>query len=67
MNQMKNILFGKKHLTLEASLKGVKSELVSDVHPLATVFEGLSEEEQEMVVGLIGLLGKLDGRLSSSF
>ena len=67
MNQMKNILFGKKHLTLEASLKGVKSELVSDVHPLATVFEGLSDEEQEMVVGLIGVLGKLDGRLSSSF
>ncbi|HHH18958.1 MAG TPA: DEAD/DEAH box helicase, partial [Campylobacterales bacterium] len=60
MNKIKNILFGKKYTTLEASLEGVREELVSDIHPIATIFERLSEDEQDMIIGLISLLGRVN-------
>jgi type I restriction enzyme R subunit len=63
LNKIKNILFGKKYVTLEDSLHGVKDELFSDIHPLATVFEHLSDDEQEMIINLISLLGSVDKKL----
>jgi hypothetical protein len=62
-NKIKNVLFGKKYATLEASLSGVNENLLSDIHPLATVFERLSEEEQEMIFHLMGLLNCVNGYL----
>ncbi|MBU1668172.1 DEAD/DEAH box helicase family protein [bacterium] len=62
-NEIKNILFGKKYATLEASLNGVKDELFSEIHPLANVFERLSDEEQMMIINLITLLGSVEQQL----
>jgi len=62
-NRIKNILFGKQYATLEASLQEVKEDLTSEIHPLATVFERLSEMEQEMIVELIGLLGSVESAM----
>ncbi len=59
-NRIKNILFGKKYATLEASLQEVKEDLYSDIHPLANVFERLNDEEQEMIIELIALLGTVN-------
>ena len=66
-NKIKNILFGKKYLTLEASLKGLNEELTSDIHPLATVFENLKDEEQDRMIELISLLGMVDSSLGKSY
>ena len=62
-NEIKNILFGKKYATLEDSLAGVKDELFSETHPIANVFERLSEDEQLMIVNLITLLGNVEQQL----
>jgi len=62
-NRIKNILFGKQYATLEDSLQEVKEDLTSEIHPLATVFERLSEMEQEMIVELIGLLGSVESAM----
>ena len=62
-NRIKNILFGKQYATLEDSLQGVKEDLTSEIHPLATVFERLSEMEQEMIVELIALLGTVESAM----
>ena len=62
-NRIKNILFGKQYSTLEDSLQGVKEDLTSEIHPLATVFERLSDMEQEMIVELIALLGTVESAM----
>ena len=62
-NKIKNTLFGKKYITLEASIEGVKEELVSDLHPLASVFEKLNDDEQMMIVNLLSLLGSVEQQL----
>jgi len=64
-NEIKNILFGKKYATLEASLSGVKDELFSEINPLANVFERLSDEEQELIYNLMGLLGSVEKKLNA--
>ncbi len=64
-NKIKNLLFGKKYATLEESLQGVNENLLSDFHPLATVFERLSDNEQEMIYNLMGLLSRISMELSS--
>jgi len=62
-NRIKNIVFDKKYVTLEDSLHEVKEDLYSDFHPLATIFERLSEMEQEMIFGLITLLSSVSEAL----
>jgi len=62
-NRIKNILFGKQYATLEDSLQEVKEDLTSEIHPLANVFERLSEMEQEMIVELIALLGTVENAM----
>lgn len=64
-NKIKNILFGKKYVNLEASLSSVKEDLFSDIHPLANVFERLNEEEQEMILNLIALLAMVEQQLKA--
>ena len=62
-NKIKNILFGKRYITLEESLDGLKDELFSEIHPLASLFERLSDDEQMMIVNLIALLGNVENQL----
>lgn len=63
-NKIKNILFGKKYATLSASIDGVREELTSEVHPLASIYERLSDEEQESIIELMALLSALDSGLN---
>ncbi len=65
-NKIKNILFGKKYLTLEASLKKVSEEIDSELHPLATIYDNLKDDEQERIIELISLLAMVDSRLGKS-
>jgi type I restriction enzyme R subunit len=65
-NKIKNILFGKKYLTLEASLKGVNEELDSDIHPLASIYDNLNDDEQDTIVELIRLLAVVDNEFGKS-
>jgi len=64
-NKIKNILFGKKYVSLEDSLTGVKDGLFSEIHPLSNVFERLSEDEQDMIINLIALLGSVEQKLNA--
>ena len=62
-NKIKNLLFGKKYATLSESINGVREELTSEFHDLATIYERLSEYEQESIIQLMALLSALDTEL----
>jgi len=61
--KIKNILFGKRYQSLEDSLTGVQNDLFSEIHPLSDVFERLSDDEQDMIMNLIALLGSVEKQL----
>jgi len=61
-NKIKNILFGKQYVNLKTSLNNVNDELMSEIHPLASAFEGLDDEEQDAIVELIQLLAVVDSQ-----
>jgi len=62
-NKIKNMLFGKEYLTLQDSIGSVQEELFSEMHPLATIFEKLNEQEKEMIVNLMELVRGLSAKL----
>jgi hypothetical protein len=59
-NKIKNILFGKQYVSLKTSLDNVNDELMSEIHPLASAFEKLDDDEQDAIIELIQLLGIVD-------
>ncbi len=60
INKIKNTLFGKKHSDIHDLIANVKEVLFSDIHPLASEFEHLSEDEQDGIIGVINLIDKVD-------
>ncbi|HHD75478.1 MAG TPA: DEAD/DEAH box helicase, partial [Campylobacterales bacterium] len=63
-NAIKNTLFGKKYVSLENSLKSVNNNINSEIHPLASMFEGLNEDEKELIYNLMMLLLTIEKRLN---
>jgi len=64
-NKIKNILFGKQYVSLKTSLDNVNDELMSEIHPLASSFEKLAQEEQDAIIELIQLLGVVDSEFKT--
>jgi len=60
MNKIKNILFEKRYATIHDSLVDVRELLFSELHPLSSELDALSDVEQEGVFGVISLINRVD-------
>jgi type I restriction enzyme R subunit len=60
INKIKNIIFGKTYRTIHDSLVSVKEQLFSDIHPLSSELDSLSDQEQSAIFSVIQLIDKVD-------
>lgn len=60
INKIKNIIFGKTYRDIHDSLVSVKEQLFSDIHPLSSELDSLSEQEQSAIFSVIQLIDKVD-------
>lgn len=65
INKIKNIIFGKTYRNIHDSLESIKEQLFSDIHPLSSELDSLSEQEQSAIFSVIQLIDKVDTSTSS--
>jgi len=60
MNKIKNLIFGSTFMNIHSSVVNVKDMLGSELYPISSDFENLSEFEQDDIIEVIDLIEELE-------